>query len=193
MVNNPFQKYSNLLRTYIRPQTIPVLYGYWTSRARYWHNIDHLNDIITYIERWRHRLNRSEFEQLILAAFFHDAIYDTTVGKQNEAKSKKLFRDSYIGKHERFDLVDKAIDCTGERKKPTNFPLKIFWEADNQIFRKDWMNILKWERGIRKEYARYPEKVYTEARIKFLEKNLGLFGAKGDTNIRKLIKYLRDK
>ena len=193
MVNNPFHKYQNLLRTYIKPQTIPVLYGEWTQRLRYWHNLDHLNDIITYIEKWRHRLNRSEFEQLILAAFFHDAIYNPRDHALNELKSKNLFRDSYIGKNERFDLVDKAIDCTAKRKKPTNFLLKIFWEADNQVFRKDWMKVLQWERGIRKEHAHIPTETYNEARIKFLSKNLGLFGARGDTNINKLIKYIRDK
>lgn len=193
MDKNPFHRYQNLLKEYIRPQTVPILYGHWTSHDRYWHNLDHLNDIIAYIERWSHRFNKSEFDQLILAAFFHDAIHDTRNSEQNEEKSKKLFRDSYIGKNERFDLVDKAIDCTKERKKPLPFPLKIFWEADNQIFRKSWMNILKWEREIRKEYAHAPDKKYKKARIDFLEKNLGLFGAKGDTNILKLIKYIRDK
>lgn len=193
MVNDPFQRYRNLLKTYIRPQSIPILYKNWTNSSRHWHTLDHLEDVISYVEKWKHRFTRSEFEQLILAAFFHDAIYDPMDPKLNEEKSKKFFRDSYIGENERFDLVDKAIDCTKERKKPSDFPLKIFWEADNQIFRKDWLKVLKWEKGIRKEYQNIPANTYKEARIKFLEENLGKFGIKGDSNIRKLIEYIRDK
>lgn len=193
MINNPFHKYRNLLKEYIKPQTIPLIYNNWTKTSRYYHNLDHLNEVITYIEKWKHRFTRSEFEQLILAAFFHDAIYDPRSPETNEDKSKKFFRDSYIGKNERFSLVDDAIDCTKERKKPSFFPLKIFWEADNQVFRKDWLNVLRWERGIRKEYSYVPDDTYKKARIKFLEENRGIFGAKGDTNINKLIKYLQDK
>ena len=193
MINNPFHRYQNLLKEYVNHRTIPLLYNNWTKIGRYYHNLDHLNDVISYIEKWRHRFTRSEFEQLILAAFFHDAIYDPRNPKTNEDKSKKLFRDSYIGKNERFSLVDDAIDCTKERKQPALFPLKIFWEADNQVFRKDWMDVLKWERGIRREYSFAPDDKYKEARINFLKDNLGLFGAKGDTNINKLIKYLLDK
>lgn len=193
MINNPFQKYQNLLKEYINHRTIPLLYNNWTKPGRYYHNLDHLNDVISYIEKWKHRFTRSEFEQLILAAFFHDAIYDPRKSETNEEKSKKLFRESYIGKNERFDLVDDAIDCTKERKKPSSFPLKIFWEADNQVFRKDWLKVLRWERGIRKEYSYVSDDTYRKARIKFLEENKGIFGAKRDTNINKLINYLGDK
>lgn len=193
MINNPFQRYQNLLKTYIKPEIIPVLYKNWIAINRYWHNLTHLNEVIKYIEKWCNQLNRDEFEQLILAAFFHDVIYKTINKAKNEEWSKKLFRDSYIGTNQKFNLVDDAIECTKYRKKPTSTVLQIFWEADNQVFRTDWMKILKWERGIRKEYSHIDTDIYKKVRIKFLEKNLGLFGLKGDTNIKKLIKYLKDK
>lgn len=193
MVKNPFEKYHYLLEKYIDPRAIPVLYAYWSSGDRHWHTMDHLIDIIAYIEKFRRQLNMDEFEQLILAAFYHDAIYNPRDHSLNEDKSKELFRQDYIGKDQKFELVDKAIDCTKYRKKPPFGPIRIFWEADNQVFRKTWMSILKWEKEIRKEYAHIPEDIYKEARIKFLSMNVGLFGPKGDTNIRKLIEYIRDK
>ena len=193
MKNNPFIRYQNLLKTYIDPKAVFVLYEYWSKPDRYWHNLDHLNDMITYIEKSRHRFEREVFEQLILAAFFHDAIYDTKKTKLNEERSKDLFRKSYIGKDKKFELVDEAIECTKYRTKPPMGPLRIFWESDNQIFRKDWMSVLRWEKGIRKEYGYASDDTYKAARISFLNENLGLFGPKGDTNIRKLIDYLGDK
>jgi len=193
MVNNPFHKYQNLLKEYIRPNSIPLLWRNWTDIRRSYHNLDHLSRVIKGIENWRYRFSREEFEQLILAAFFHDVIYDPRDTRGNEDKSKKFFRESYIGKNQRFDLVDQAIECTKYRKRPTNFPLRVFWDADNDGFKDSWFDFLKYENGIRSEFSFASDDKYKEGRIKFLESNLGLFGPTGDMNIRKLIKYLEDK
>jgi len=192
-MDNPFSRYQNLLRTYIKPQTIPILYKLWTDRSRVYHNINHLNEVLQYIQRYAYKFNQDEFEQLVLAAFFHDAIYDMKDPKGNEDKSIKLFRDSYIGQDKKFELVDKAIECTKYRKRPTNFLLRIFWDADNEGFREPWIVFLKNEHKIRHEFSHIPEDIYKKARIEFLESNLGLFGPNGDGNVRKLIKYIRDK
>jgi len=192
MVNNPFYRYSNLLKEYIYPGAIPVLWKNWNDQRRAYHNIDHLDRVLKEIEKWNYRFSRDEFEQLVLAAFFHDAIYNPHDPEGNEDKSLQLFRKVYIGKNSRFDLVDKAIECTKYRKRPSSFPLRIFWEADNAGFRDRWEEFLKYENAIRKEYSFAPIEDYKKARIAFLEKNLGLFGPKGDTNIRKLIDYLQN-
>ncbi len=193
MINNPFIRYQNLLKTYIDPRAIPILHGHWSKPSRYYHNVDHLNDIITYIEKFRHRFNTDEFEQLILAAFFHDAIYDPMDPKNNEDKSIKFFRKVYIGENQRFTMVDDLIECTKYRKRPRSYPLQVFWDGDNEGFRKDWMTFLRNEKKIRKEYSQVSEDKYKKGRIEFLKTNLGLFGPKGDGNIRKLIDYLGDK
>jgi predicted metal-dependent HD superfamily phosphohydrolase len=190
---NPFVRYKNLLKEYIDERSIPVLYKNWISSYRSYHNLNHLKDIISKLEPWRHKLTQDEFEQLILAAFFHDAIYDPKKPGENEDKSIEFFRKAYIGKDKKFELVDKAIESTKERKRPKIGPLRIFWDADNAGFRGTWKNFLKNEKGIRKEYSYVAEKVYKENRIKFLNENLGVFGPKGDTNIMKLIKFLDDK
>lgn len=193
MVNNPFQRYRNLLNTYIDQRSIPVLWDNWNQHGRYYHTVEHLKELVADIERWRHRLTRAEFEQLVLAAFFHDAIYDPKKPESNEDESIKFFRRAYIGKDQRFDLVDKAIECTKHRKRPLDFPLKIFWESDNKVFRLPYLKFQDYEKKIRKEYSHVPWDIYKNARIEFLEKNYGLFGPKGDTNIRNLVKWIRDK
>jgi predicted metal-dependent HD superfamily phosphohydrolase len=193
MVNNPFQKYRNLLNTYIDQRSIPVLWNNWNHYKRHYHTVEHLKELIAGIERWRHRLTRAEYDQLILAAFFHDAIYDPEKPESNEDESIKFFRKAYIGKDQKFELVDKLIECTKYRKRPTDFLLKIFWEADNKGFRDPYLKFQKYEKQIRKEYSHVPWDIYKKARIEFLEKNYGLFGPKGDTNIRNLVKWIRDK
>jgi len=192
MTDNPFYRYKNLLKEYILPNAIPVLWKNWNDPRRAYHNMDHLDRMIKQLERNVHNFSRSEFEQLILAAFFHDAIYNPRDPKGNEDKSIQFFRRVYIGKNERFDLVDKAIECTKYRKRPSPFPLKVFWDADNAGFRDSWDSFLRYENAIRKEYSFVPLDEYKKARIEFLEKNIGLFGPKGDTNIKKLIEYLQN-
>jgi len=192
MAGNPFYRYQNLLKEYINPNAIPVLWKNWSDPRRAYHNINHLDRMINQLERNSHNFSRSEFEQLILAAFFHDAIYDPRDPQRNEDKSIQFFRRAYIGKNERFDLVDKAIECTKYRKRPGPFPLKIFWEADNEGFRDSWSVFLKYEKAIRKEYSFVPLPEYKKARIEFLQENIGLFGPKGDENIKRLINHLQN-
>lgn len=192
MNNNPFQKYHQLLKLYIRPHSIPILWKNWTDNNRHYHNIDHLNGVLHYIEKRRYRMNRREYDQLILAAFFHDAIYDSRNSKNHEEDSKKFFKESYIGE-DPANLTIDAIDCTKYRKRPRKSLLKLFWNADNAGFRGPWKDFLNNEKAIRKEFSFLPEDKYIKNRISFLESNYGLFGPKGDTNIRRLIKHLQDK
>jgi predicted metal-dependent HD superfamily phosphohydrolase len=192
-MNNPFERYKNLLNKYLDPRSIPVLYKNWVSKDRKYHGISHLGDIIAYIERWQYRFTREEFEQLILAAFFHDAIYNTKTPDKNEDESIKFFRKSYIGKDSSFNLVDRAIECTKHRRIPISFPLRIFWQADNQIFKKSWEDYKIWEDGIRYEYSYVPDDIYIKHRSKFLNENIGKFGPRADSYIKKLIKQISDK
>jgi predicted metal-dependent HD superfamily phosphohydrolase len=149
-----------------------------------------LERVLNGIEKWKYRFTQNEFEQLVLAAFFHDAIYDARNPRENEDKSIKFFMESYIGKDKRFDLVGQAIECTKYRKRPTHFPLRVFWDADNAGFRDRWEDFLKYEKAIRKEYSFLDDDIYKNQRIRFLEKNIGIFGVRGNSNIKKLIKKI---
>jgi predicted metal-dependent HD superfamily phosphohydrolase len=172
------------------PTAIPVLWNNWNASNRYYHNLDHLKSVIKEIERLKHRFSEYEFVQLILAAFFHDAIYDPKNLANNEDLSIRFFRKVYIGKGDRFSLVDKAIECTKYRKRPIPFPLRAFWEADNAVFSDSWENFLKYENRIRKEFSFVDDDIYKKERIRFLEKNIGIFGIRGNNNIKKLIEKI---
>ena len=187
---NAFQRYRVLLQRYVNPNAIPVLYRNWTDKSRKYHGIAHLEDVLAYIERWSYRFNKEEFESLILAAFFHDAVYGV---KDAEDQSILFFKMAYIGEGINTKLVDEAIECTKHRKKPTKVSLKVFWEADNQIFKKSWRDYLLWESGIKFEYSHVADDIYIKKRIEFLNENLGKFGPRADSYLNKLINQIGDK
>ena len=187
---NPFYKYRNILSEYIDLRSIPVLYKNWTDKYRKYHGISHLEDVLAYIERWSYRFTKDEFDQLILASFFHDAVYGV---KDAEDQSLKFFRKASLNKNKKYSITEKAIESTKYRNKPIEFPIKIFWEADNQIFKKNWKDYQLWESEIREEYSHVADDIYIKHRIKFLNENLGKFGAKADSYIKKLIKQIGDK
>jgi len=188
-----FKKYSKTLEFYLHNEIIPYLINAWNDNKRKYHNYNHLKDVIKYIERNTKNLdiNVIEFEILILAAFFHDAYYNTKSNKIHEDESIKLFLSSY--KSNDYAVRNKVIDlinCTKFRKRPLLKLERLFWDADNNGFYKSFNTLIKNENNIRLEYLHVPKNIYKEKRIEFLKTNLGLFNSIVDNNILKLINYV---
>jgi len=192
---NPFITFNDTLNLYVSQQSIKLLKFFWTKPDRFYHNEIHLRDIIEDIGETPEfrRLNVYEKQALLLAAFFHDAIYDPKK-TDNEDQSIQFFLDSYIGKDLKMKkVVCDLIETTKHRKRPTLTLERIFWEADNSKFKKGYEGLLKNEKLIRKENSYASDKVYKEKRIEFLNKCIGLFGTSADKNIKKLIEYVEKK
>jgi predicted metal-dependent HD superfamily phosphohydrolase len=188
----PFKKFKKQLEQSVKPEKIKELEILWNNPKRFYHNISHLSQIISDIEKniWFSELQVFEKNALLLAAFFHDAIYDPKK-KDNEDQSIKFFKESNIIKDKEFvDIVVRLIETTKYRKRPINKLAKIFWDADNSGFYKGYNVLLKNEKLIRKEFSWVSPEKYKEGRIKFLRSNLGLFGSYVDNDINKLIKYV---
>ena len=82
-MDNSFRRYQNLLTTYIDSRALPVLYNNWTSFRRHYHTLNHLDDVIKYIEKFHDRVNQEKFEQVILAG----------VGRQTIARALPASED----------------------------------------------------------------------------------------------------
>ena len=191
-MTNPFKTYSNILNKYLFKETIPYIEKAWNEPHRDYHNINHLNDIIAYIENKRFNLSPDQFDALILGAFFHDVYYDTRENKNYEDESIKKFLASYSHKnYNTKNLVVALIEATKYRKRPDHYLIKLFWEADNNGFYKEYDNLLKTEQQIRNEYKHVFNSIYKKNRIEFLKKNLGLFNSKVDSNLLKLIEHVK--
>jgi len=191
---DPFKVYKQLLENYLHKEIIPLLEQAWNEPHRYWHNKNHLEKVIECIDKNRFNLNTFNYDALILASFFHDCYYNPRENKNNEDESIKRFLSSYDNKDINLrNLVVEMINATRYRKVPQQYIIKLFWEADNNIFYESYDNLLKWEQLIKKENQHVFESIYKKKRIEFLKTNLGLFNKIVDENLEKLIKYVKEK
>lgn len=190
---NPFKAFGSILNQHISEKAIPILERNWRDNSRHYHSITHLVDILKSIEKNIHFNELTAYEKhvLVIAAFFHDAIYDVKKNN-NEDESIRFFKTFHKGSHIEFvDDVCGLIEVTKYRQRPFFKLKKIFWDADNSQFYKSFANFIKIDKEIRKEYPHVSDKDYKEARIKFLESCKGLFNSSVDIVLDKMIEYIK--
>ena len=189
---NPFETYKNVLEDYLHPEVVPYLETAWKEPHRKYHTTDHLVAILKYVEKLRFHLPPNFFDALVLGAFFHDVYYNPRDSKNNEDESIKRFVSSYSSKKANImGAVIAMIEATKHRKRPKDYLIRIFWEADNDGFTKGYNELLKNEKLIRNEFNHLPNSVYKRNRITFLKTNIGLFSTSVDADINKLIEYVQ--
>ena len=192
---NPFKAFNNILKKYISPEIITELPKRWSERHRHYHALHHLIQILQDIEKsaWFTELSLVDKHALLLAAFFHDIIYDPK-RTDNEDKSIEYFLNSYISRDIKLMyVVRNLIEVTKYRKRPFGKLEKIFWEADNAGFRKGFSHLMKNEKLLQKEFAHVPREKYKKGKIEFIKSNIGLFGHKVDKDLHKIIQYYNEK
>ena len=194
MAINPFKQFSVFLSKNIKEEFIPDMFKRWNESNRAYHNIDHLIDIIKTIEKNPsfNFLSIYEKNALLLAAFFHDVIYDPK-RKDNEDESIRYFKAAYQHDNDpkTIKVVCDLIEVTKHRRRPLSTLQRIFWDADNDGFNRGYDNLLKNEVLIRKEFSHVSSKEYREGRLKFLESCLGLFNQQVDKDLKKLMEFVK--
>jgi predicted metal-dependent HD superfamily phosphohydrolase len=190
---NTFAFYKEILEKYLSQYTIFKLGEAWNEPRRKYHNVDHLRQILEDLEKKKNFVSPVQREALILAAFFHDAIY-IPGNKDNEYKSLQIFIRSYQGKDWHMaKKIGEMIECTKYRKRPQDPLLRIFWDADNAMFFKgDPKGLIENEKKIRAEFNFLSNGEWKKNRIIFLESCLGTFGPRGDEAIKENIKYVEN-
>jgi len=189
---NPFEYYKETLEEYIKRDYIQYIERAWKEKHRVYHDVQHLMDVLKYIELNKGPLDKISTDILILAAFFHDVYYNPRDNKNNEDESIRRFLASYNHNNA---YVEKAvvliIEATKYRKRPNKKLSSFFWEADNNGFYKGFDELLKNEHKLRKEFYHVPKKRWKEGRIKFINSNFGLFNSDVDKDLRKLINWVK--
>ena len=167
----------------------------WNETHRYYHNIDHLNDLFHKIEqfieakakfeeRQSMRLDSHFIDDLILTAFYHDVSYDIMkiipqvksewgyIGL-HESKSIEIFNiaaEKSSLSEERKQRIRKAIaDTSFRNKSKDDYFSNIFWEMDNSVIYRDFAGLLDWEHRIFREFQGFSLHEYKAGRIAFLE------------------------
>jgi len=131
--------------------------GRYSEPHRYYHNIDHVVNLLTKAEE-RDILS----EDLFLAILFHDVVYDPK-RTDNENLSAKLF--SCFVKN---DVVRHAILDT-QHHIPTNYLSKILCDLDMEDLYGDFDVFMNNSEKIAKEYAYLDWTVYIKGRTEFLQ------------------------
>jgi pantetheine-phosphate adenylyltransferase len=168
---------------------IKTLLAMWNESHRHYHNLNHLNDLISQINENKSKYSEKEYEKLILTALFHDSIYDP-MSNDNEEKSAQFFESCLQEKNSDTDEIKQMILDTKTHTATTPLSEK-FNQLDMSIVESDFDKLVQWEEGISEEYKSYGEE-YKEGRLKFLESLLDKY-PNNTENLLKLIDFVKSK
>ncbi|GAM21465.1 hypothetical protein SAMD00019534_046400, partial [Acytostelium subglobosum LB1] len=151
-----------------------TLETYYTPTAtRCYHNFNHIDELLSLFDTYRHRLTQPAVCQL--AIWFHDVVYDPTK-HDNEDLSAQLFKqftkDSLVVAPDVQDQVIDYIDCT---KNHTKHPAQgndrdYFLDMDLSILGRPTEEYLIYSHNIRREYIHVPEDQYRTGRSTILKR-----------------------
>lgn len=142
----------------------------WQEPHRHYHNEEHLAFLLHQIEELHQakKINEENHKTLVLAAFFHDIIYDPT-RQDNEEKSAEIFADLST-KHLHSELIQEIILDTKQHHGKTELS-KQFSALDMAIVTEtSFAELLAWERKIFKEFQFVDYTLYREGRMALLRK-----------------------
>jgi predicted metal-dependent HD superfamily phosphohydrolase len=147
-----------------------LLVAAYTKPERHYHNLQHIHQILTIIDRFGDRVQN--YISVYLSAWFHDFVYDPQVSdneNQSANAAKELLLNIGISK----DLIDRVkqiiLATQGHRGDPNDPDLCIFLDADLAILGTTPVEYLAYARSIRCEYSWVSDAAYQVGRIRVLE------------------------
>jgi predicted metal-dependent HD superfamily phosphohydrolase len=155
-----------------------LLVAAYTKPDRYYHNLTHIHQVLTTIERFTVG-DSNQFlapvknpNAVLLAAWFHDFVYDSR-SEDNEIQSAKAAAELITtigGSIELIDRVHTLILATQGHQLTTDDPDRsLLLDADLAILGADPVQYQVYQQSIRREYSWVPDAVYQAGRIQVLE------------------------
>jgi predicted metal-dependent HD superfamily phosphohydrolase len=168
---------------------VNTLLAMWNESHRYYHTLNHLNDLIEQINESKSKYSQKEYEKLLITALFHDCVYDP-MKQDNEEKSAEFFEQCCQDKNNT-DMLDisKMILDTKTHVATTNLS-ESFNHYDMNIVERDFDQLLEWENGIFNEYKAYGD-LYKDGRLKFIESLLDKY-PNNTENLLKLVDWIKE-
>lgn len=168
---------------------INTILSMWNESHRSYHNLNHLNDLISQINENKSKFSEKEYEKLMLSAIFHDIVYDPS-SSTNEEDSANFLMECVVDKSSEDILeVRQMILDTKTHNSTTNLS-ESFNNYDMNIVERDFDQLLDWEKGISEEFSVYPKEKYKEGRLNFLESLLDKY-PNNTENLLQLIEYVK--
>ncbi|MEM1182162.1 MAG: GDSL-type esterase/lipase family protein [Acidobacteriota bacterium] len=157
--------------------TLRELKELYSEKHRTYHNFRHIADCLDQLDGPIPEVaDLSEDERVALgfAFFFHDAIYSTVKGG-NEQKSADLARDRLTAlgaSPELVGAVDRLIMATTHDAKPESADEALMIDIDLSILGRDRAAYEVYEHAIRKEYRLVPGPLFRSKRKEILQRFL---------------------
>ena len=168
---------------------INTILSMWNESHRSYHNLNHLNDLISQINENKSNFSEKEYEKLMLVAIFHDVVYYPSSQTNEEDSVKFLMECSVDANKDILDVKQMILDT-----KTHNSTTKLsesFNKYDMNIVERDFDQLLEWEKGISEEHSVYPKEQYKEGRLKFLESLLDKY-THNTENLLKLVDWVKN-
>lgn len=161
----------------------------WEQPHRAYHHSGHLSQMLTDLDRlYAHRTQGSTPLALVLAAWFHDAVYEGAPG-EDERRSEQLASTSLeplvtaglLTGHE-LQMVSLLVRATATHELPESVDLpagyepadiQFFLDADMAILAADSARYHRYLRGVRSEYSHFDDGAFRTGRTTFLRSTLG--------------------
>lgn len=161
----------------------------WEQPHRAYHHSGHLSQMLTDLDRlYAHRTQGSTPLALILAAWFHDAVYEGAPG-EDERRSEQLANTSLeplvtagLLSGDELQMVSLLVRATATHELPESADLpagyepadiQFFLDADMAILAADSARYRRYLRGVRSEYSHFDDEAFRAGRTTFLRSILG--------------------
>ena len=157
----------------------------WNESHRHFHNLNHLNDLITQINENKKNFTEKEYDKLMLTALFHESI-----DFKDQQKSAQFFIDCCLEKSNKDILDIKQMILDTQSYKPTTKLSEHFCKFDLSIAERNFEQLLEWENLLFQEQI--SDKNYKSNRIVFLESVMNRY-PQNTENLLKLIDFVKSK
>lgn len=152
-----------------------ALLARWNEPHRHYHDERHLEDVLLSLDQLAVRGERVGVETL-LAAWFHDAVYEGSTGVDagaDERASARLATDTLLGlglDPALAHLVGELIVDTTPAREPRQdgASLALLLDADLSIFASSPERYAEYAAAVRQEYAHVPDVDFAPARARIL-------------------------
>ncbi len=157
-----------LAKTSPPPALFQELAGAHRAPARAYHNEAHVDDCLSLLDEYRHLAEQPD--EVELAVWFHDAIYDPT-RMDNEQRSSDWAAQSLTSKFISEAVVARVrslILATRHTSDPETIDQRLMVDIDLAILGASTERFDAYDQAIREEYAWVPESTYREKRRQVL-------------------------
>jgi len=154
----------------LRPSaaTFDALVARYGEAHRHYHDLTHIAACLGWLDRFRDAAERPD--EVELALWFHDAIYDPRA-KDNELQSARLAREALgaLGvERGAVDRIARLVELT-ETHAPGSGDAALVIDVDLTILAAAPDDFVRFEEQIRSEYAHVPDELFRPGRRRVLQ------------------------